>query len=86
MIGEDQYHVIPAFGCTSREVARRFALLMFGYDLIGDSELTEPSRCSSCKYFHGANDLVCAVHPTYEGDREQCIDYEPAITQTNPGQ
>jgi hypothetical protein len=39
------------------------------------SKKTKKSLCETCKFYHGLNDVVCAVHP-YGAKEENCCDWQ----------
>ncbi len=38
--------------------------------------------CRGCRFYHGANGLVCAVHP-YGSSSDTCVDFNPKVEDKN---
>ncbi len=46
--------------------------------------ITPAPYCKHCQFYHGANSVVCGLHP-YGPDSETCSDYVSKVSSLNQG-
>jgi hypothetical protein len=56
-----------------------FGLSILNEGLKEEKESKMISHCSGCKYFHGMDEIICAVHPS---GKRNCTDYSQVLKIT----
>ena len=59
----------------ARDLRKRMNAGGGGYALRLPLPVDKEEQCRNCRYYHGRDEIVCALHP-YGPSSENCFDYE----------